>query len=191
MTDRSAYQYAFHLTTPSSPTAVCHYLGQHGLTWNTGITVNTLPVCLLIWKKNILKSSLLTNDCNHYYFVQRKIWMLNNTSDINFPFKNESWHLIGLTFIWGSQNISYLLKFVGCREQINDVTSFIDASNVYGSNERKARDLRTFQNGGYFIMVEEFKKTLHFVKFFVFKWCLKKHKKTHEACQIRGFVLIH
>ncbi|XP_061164025.1 peroxidase-like protein [Saccostrea echinata] len=34
-----------------------------------------------------------------------------------------------------------------CREQINDVTSYIDASNVYGSDMNKANRLRTFQNG--------------------------------------------
>ncbi|XP_048778816.1 myeloperoxidase-like [Ostrea edulis] len=33
------------------------------------------------------------------------------------------------------------------REQINDVTSYVDASNVYGSSEKKARNLRTFKSG--------------------------------------------
>jgi len=33
------------------------------------------------------------------------------------------------------------------REQINDITSFIDASNVYGSDTTRANNLRTFVNG--------------------------------------------
>jgi hypothetical protein len=35
----------------------------------------------------------------------------------------------------------------GCREQVNDATSYVDASNVYGSNEKTARSLRSFKNG--------------------------------------------
>jgi hypothetical protein len=40
---------------------------------------------------------------------------------------------------------------VGCslgpRDQINQVTSFIDASAVYGSSEKEEDDLRMFRNG--------------------------------------------
>ncbi|XP_033760036.1 myeloperoxidase-like [Pecten maximus] len=35
----------------------------------------------------------------------------------------------------------------GVREQINGITSFIDASQVYGSDEEVAHELRTFSNG--------------------------------------------
>lgn len=40
---------------------------------------------------------------------------------------------------------------VGCslgpRDQINQVTSFIDASAIYGSSEKEEDDLRMFRNG--------------------------------------------
>jgi peroxidase len=36
---------------------------------------------------------------------------------------------------------------LGAREQINQVTSYLDASVVYGSSEEEARDLRSFQGG--------------------------------------------
>ncbi|XP_042211466.1 peroxidase-like [Homarus americanus] len=35
----------------------------------------------------------------------------------------------------------------GPREQMNQITSFIDASNVYGSNEDESKELQTFNNG--------------------------------------------
>lgn len=36
---------------------------------------------------------------------------------------------------------------LGPREQINDITSYLDASNVYGSSERMARNLRALEGG--------------------------------------------
>lgn len=36
---------------------------------------------------------------------------------------------------------------LGCREQINQVTSFLDASTVYGSSEEEAKSLRLFSDG--------------------------------------------
>lgn len=35
------------------------------------------------------------------------------------------------------------------REQITQITSFIDGSNVYGSNEKDAFELRDFDNGNF------------------------------------------
>ncbi|XP_076043152.1 salivary peroxidase/catechol oxidase-like isoform X2 [Oratosquilla oratoria] len=35
----------------------------------------------------------------------------------------------------------------GHREQMNQISAFIDASNVYGSTEEEVRELRTFKNG--------------------------------------------
>ena len=36
---------------------------------------------------------------------------------------------------------------LGPRDQMNQITSFIDASNVYGNNEEEQNDLRLFQDG--------------------------------------------
>lgn len=36
---------------------------------------------------------------------------------------------------------------LGYRQQMNEVTSLVDASNIYGSNDCKATELRTFRNG--------------------------------------------
>ena len=36
---------------------------------------------------------------------------------------------------------------LGPRDQMNQITSFIDASNVYGNNEEELNDLRLFQDG--------------------------------------------
>jgi hypothetical protein len=40
---------------------------------------------------------------------------------------------------------------LGPREQINQITSFLDGSNVYGSNELQQRHLRLFKHGKTFL----------------------------------------
>ena len=39
--------------------------------------------------------------------------------------------------------------FTGAREQLNQVTSFVDASNVYGSSEKEANELREANKGNW------------------------------------------
>ena len=39
----------------------------------------------------------------------------------------------------------YILLFLS--QQINQITHWLDSSNVYGSNEEEKRKLRTFRNG--------------------------------------------
>ena len=77
-------------------------------------------------------------------------------------------HLLGAPFggtfwghlIWGAPNLggTFLLRtityiitiwclFIGFREQMNQITSFSDASNVYGSDLCEMRELRVFHGG--------------------------------------------
>lgn len=40
------------------------------------------------------------------------------------------------------------LKYIsGPREQINQVTSFLDASTIYGSSKEESDEIRSFKNG--------------------------------------------
>ncbi|MBN3304761.1 PXDN protein, partial [Amia calva] len=50
--------------------------------------------------------------------------------------------------VCGSGMTSVLMNSVYAREQINHLTSYIDASNVYGSNKRESDELRDFSNQG-------------------------------------------
>lgn len=41
---------------------------------------------------------------------------------------------------------------LGWREQINQVTAFVDASTIYGSDLKRAESLRSFKKGTFFLM---------------------------------------
>ena len=43
--------------------------------------------------------------------------------------------------------------FPDFQNQINDITSYIDASNVYGSSDEESAELRSFTGGNY---IEDF-----------------------------------
>ena len=47
--------------------------------------------------------------------------------------------------VCGSGSTSVFFDSITPRQQINQITSFIDASNVYGSNAKDAKDLRSFE----------------------------------------------
>ncbi|XP_014661442.1 PREDICTED: chorion peroxidase-like [Priapulus caudatus] len=64
--------------------------------------------------------------------------------------RNDSWYSrygeICLSFSRSSLTPVELLK-LGVREQMNELTSYIDTSNIYGSTEEKAARLRLFRGG--------------------------------------------
>ena len=43
------------------------------------------------------------------------------------------------------------------KEQINQITHWLDSSNVYGSEKKQSDELRTFKNGMYILLSESFK----------------------------------
>ena len=45
-----------------------------------------------------------------------------------------------------AQSASFFTDF---QNQINDITSYIDASNVYGSSDEESAELRSFTGGNY------------------------------------------
>lgn len=47
------------------------------------------------------------------------------------------------------------LVFAGRREQLNDMTSYIDASQVYGASTEHAYKLRSFVNGSLVVVMNQ------------------------------------
>ena len=50
--------------------------------------------------------------------------------------------------------LKLLYFFTDFQNQINDITSYIDASNVYGSSDEEPDELRSFTGGKYMILHE-------------------------------------
>ena len=74
-----------------------------------------------------------------YYILQL------NTTRIAYTMKIIQFHKQHLKFCKHCCNV----YFEGRREQLNSVTSYIDASNVYGSTTKEAIALREMQEGKY------------------------------------------
>lgn len=67
---------------------------------------------------------------------------------IEIPFEDDDFLVeSGCTFMEFTRSEFRVNETDGGREQVNNITSFIDASNVYGSDEQRAAALRTFKNG--------------------------------------------
>ena len=69
--------------------------------------------------------------------------------DINVPAGDPGFDLTGTgTQLIGLNRSFYKVDKEGVRQQVNDITAFIDASNVYGSDEERAFALRTLDRTG-------------------------------------------
>ena len=82
------------------------------------------------------------HDCCHREF---------NATDECFPMRISStdsfYSANTVTCLEFSRSVAYCEENGGARQQINGITSFVDASNVYGSDDETAAALRSFVDG--------------------------------------------
>ena len=72
-----------------------------------------------------------------------------------------------------SQAYIYFLLLSDFQNQINDLTSYIDASNVYGSDESETAELRSFTGGNFILQINNKKE----------KSKDEKYRKWHDKLQ--------
>ena len=74
-----------------------------------------------------------------------------NATDECFPMRISStdyfYSTNTVTCLEFTRSVAYCEENGGPRQQINGITSFVDASNVYGSDDETAADLRSFSDG--------------------------------------------
>jgi hypothetical protein len=79
------------------------------------------------------------------FYSQTMIEQVRNSNAKQFPVKNHNFFQTCMEF---GRSEQFCAQTGGLREQINGITAFVDASNVYGSDDERARRLRTGEGVG-------------------------------------------